>query len=324
MQYNTLGKTDLKVSRLCLGCMTFGEPDRGNHAWTLPEESSRPIIQRALEGGINFFDTANSYSDGSSEEIVGRALKDFARRDDVVVATKVYYPSGDLTEGLSRAQILRSIDDSLRRLGMEYVDLLQIHRWDYNTPIEETLEALNDVVKAGKARYIGASSMHTEQFAQALDLQKQHGWVRFATMQNHYNLIYREEERTMLPLCYQEGIAVIPWSPLARGRLTRPWGETTARLVSDEVGKKLYDDSEQSDAQIAERLAAVAEDVGATRAQVALAWLLSKPGVVAPIIGTSREEQLEELLQAVDLQLTPEQIAEMEMPYKQHPVVGFK
>jgi aryl-alcohol dehydrogenase-like predicted oxidoreductase len=304
--------------------MTFGEPDRGNHAWTLPEESSRPIIQRALEGGINFFDTANSYSDGSSEEIVGRALKDFARRDEVVVATKVYYPSGDLTEGLSRAQILRSIDDSLRRLGMEYVDLLQIHRWDYNTPIEETLEALNDVVKAGKARYIGASSMHAEQFAQALDLQKQHGWARFVTMQNHYNLIYREEERDMLPLCYQEGIAVIPWSPLARGRLTRPWGETTARLVSDEVGKKLYDDSEQSDAQIAERLAAVAEDVGATRAQVALAWLLSKPGVAAPIIGTSREEQLEELLQAVDLQLTPEQIAEMEMPYKQHAVVGFK
>lgn len=324
MQYNTLGKTDLKVSRLCLGCMTFGEPDRGNHAWTLPEESSRPIIQRALEGGINFFDTANSYSDGSSEEIVGRALKDFARRDEVVVATKVYYPSGDLTEGLSRAQILRSIDDSLRRLGMEYVDLLQIHRWDYNTPIEETLEALNDVVKAGKARYIGASSMHAEQFAQALDLQKQHGWARFVTMQNHYNLIYREEERDMLPLCYQEGIAVIPWSPLARGRLTRPWGETTARLVSDEVGKKLYDDSEQSDAQIAERLAAVAEDVGATRAQVALAWLLSKPGVAAPIIGTSREEQLEELLQAVDLELTPEQIAEMEMPYKQHAVVGFK
>ena len=324
MQYNTLGKTDLKVSRLCLGCMTFGEPDRGNHAWTLPEESSRPIIQRALEGGINFFDTANSYSDGSSEEIVGRALKGFARRDEVVVATKVYYPSGDLTEGLSRAQILRSIDDSLRRLGMEYVDLLQIHRWDYNTPIEETLEALNDVVKAGKARYIGASSMHAEQFAQALDLQKQHGWARFVTMQNHYNLIYREEERDMLPLCYQEGIAVIPWSPLARGRLTRPWGETTARLVSDEVGKKLYDDSEQSDAQIAERLAAIAEDVGATRAQVALAWLLSKPGVAAPIIGTSREEQLEELLQAVDLQLTPEQIAEMEMPYKQHAVVGFK
>lgn len=225
MQYTTLGKTDLNVSRLCLGCMTFGEPDRGNHAWTLPEESSRPIIKRAIEGGINFFDTANSYSDGSSEEIVGRALRDFARRDEIVVATKVYYPVGDLAEGLSRAQILRSIDDSLRRLNMDYVDLLQIHRWDYNTPIEETLEALNDVVKAGKARYIGASSMHASQFAEALALQAQHGWARFVTMQDHYNLIYREEEREMLPLCYQEGVAVIPWSPLARGRLTRPWGK---------------------------------------------------------------------------------------------------
>jgi aryl-alcohol dehydrogenase-like predicted oxidoreductase len=324
MQYNTLGKTDLKVSRLCLGCMTFGEPDRGNHAWTLPEESSRLLIQHALNGGINFFDTANSYSDGSSEEIVGRALRDFARRDEVVVATKVYYPSGTLSEGLSRAQILRSIDDSLTRLGMDYVDLLQIHRWDYNTPIEETLEALNDVVKAGKARYIGASSMHASQFAQALELQKKHGWAPFVTMQDHYNLIYREEERDMLPLCYQEGVAVIPWSPLARGRLTRPWGETTARLVSDQVGRNLYNENDENDAQIAERLGAIAEETGATRAQVALAWLLSKPGVAAPIIGASREEQLEELLQAVDLTLKPEQVAEMETPYKQHPVVGFK
>lgn len=324
MQYNTLGKTDLKVSRLCLGCMTFGEPDRGSHAWTLPEESSRLLIQHALNGGINFFDTANSYSDGSSEEIVGRALRDFARREDVVVATKVYHASGTLKEGLSRAQILRSIDDSLQRLGMDYVDLLQIHRWDYNTPIEETLEALNDVVKSGKARYIGASSMHAHQFAQALELQKQHGWAPFVTMQDHYNLIYREEEREMLPLCYQEGVAVIPWSPLARGRLTRPWGETTARLVSDEIGKKLYNESDENDAQIAGRLGSIAEEMGATRAQVALAWLLSKPGVAAPIIGASREEQLEELLQAVDLTLKPEQIAEMETPYKQHPVVGFK
>lgn len=324
MQYNTLGKTDLKVSRLCLGCMTFGEPDRGNHAWTLPEESSRLLIQHALNGGINFFDTANSYSDGSSEEIIGRALRDFARREEVVVATKVYYPSGTLTEGLSRAQILRSIDDSLTRLGMDYVDLLQIHRWDYNTPIEETLEALDEVVKAGKARYIGASSMHAGQFAEALERQKQHGWAQFVTMQDHYNLIYREEERDMLPLCYEEGVAVIPWSPLARGRLTRPWGETTARLVSDQVGKNLYNDSDENDAQIAERLGAVAGETGATRAQVALAWLLSKPGIAAPIIGASREEQLEELLQAVDLTLKPEQIAEMETPYKQHPVVGFK
>ncbi|CAH5139746.1 L-glyceraldehyde 3-phosphate reductase, partial [Enterobacter cloacae] len=255
---------------------------------------------------------------------VGRALRDFARRDDVVVATKVYYPSGDLAEGLSRAQILRSIDDSLRRLNMDYVDLLQIHRWDYSTPLEETIEALNDVVKAGKARYIGASSMHASQFAQALKLQAQNGWARFVTMQDHYNLIYREEEREMLPLCYQEGVAVIPWSPLARGRLTRPWGETTARLVSDEVGKNLYDDTEASDALIAERLAGIADDIGATRAQVALAWLLSKRGVAAPIVGTSREEQLDELLSAVDLSLTPEQIAELETPYQQHPVVGFK
>jgi len=324
MQYNILGKTDLKVSRLCLGCMTFGEPDRGKHAWTLPEESSRPIIKHALEGGINFFDTANSYSDGSSEEIVGQALRDFARREEVVVATKVYHQVGDLAEGLSRAQILRSIDDSLRRLNMEYVDLLQIHRWDYNTPIEETLEALNDVVRAGKTRYIGASSMHAAQFAQALALQEQHGWAPFVTMQDHYNLIYREEEREMLPLCYQHGVAVIPWSPLARGRLTRPWGETTARSVSDEFGKTLYDETEANNAQIAERLTRVAEDLGVTRAQVALAWVLSKRGVAAPIIGASREEQLDELINAVDITLTPEQIAELETPYKQHPVVGFK
>ncbi|UGB02871.1 MULTISPECIES: aldo/keto reductase [Leclercia] len=324
MQYNTLGKTDLKVSRLCLGCMTFGEPDRGKHAWTLPEESSRPIIKHALEGGINFFDTANSYSDGSSEEIVGRALREFARRDEVVVATKVYHQVGDLAEGLSRAQILRSIDDSLRRLNMDHVDLLQIHRWDYNTPIEETLEALNDVVRAGKARYIGASSMHAAQFAEALALQEQHGWAPFVTMQDHYNLIYREEEREMLPLCYQHGVAVIPWSPLARGRLTRPWGETTARSVSDEFGKTLYDETEANNAQIAERLTGISEELGVTRAQVALAWVLSKRGVAAPIIGASREEQLDELINAVDITLTPEQIAELETPYKQHPVVGFK
>ncbi|ELY6276468.1 aldo/keto reductase [Cronobacter muytjensii] len=324
MQYKQLGKTDLQVSRLCLGCMTFGEPDRGNHTWTLPEESSRLIIKHALDGGINFFDTANSYSDGSSEEIVGRALRDFARREDVVVATKVYHQVGDLPQGLSRPLILRAIDDSLRRLGMEYVDLLQIHRWDYDTPIEETLEALDDVVKAGKARYIGASSMHPHQFEQALNLQKEHGWAPFVTMQNHYNLIYREEEQEMLPLCYREGVAVIPWSPLARGRLTRPWGETTARLVSDEFGKTLYSETEENDAKIAERLAFIAQDKGVSRAQVALAWLLSKPGVVAPIIGASREEQLQELIDAVEVTLTSEEMAELETPYKAHPVVGFK
>lgn len=324
MQYNTLGKTDLRVSRLCLGCMTFGEPDRGKHAWTLPEESSRLIIKHAVDNGINFFDTANSYSDGSSEEIVGRALKDFTRREDVVIATKVYHQVGDLPEGLSRAQILRSIDDSLKRLGTDYVDLLQIHRWDYNTPIEDTLEALNDVVKAGKARYIGASSMHSEQFAEALALQDRHGWARFATMQDHYNLIYREEELGMLPLCYREGVAVIPWSPLARGKLTRPWGDTTARSVSDEFGKTLYEGSRDNDAVIAERLANVAADRGVSRAQVALAWLLSKPGIAAPIIGTSRQEQLDDLLGAVDLTLRPEEIAELETPYQPHQVVGFK
>ena len=324
MQYHLLGQTDLRVSRLCLGCMTFGEPDRGKHAWTLPEDSSRPIIQRALEGGINFFDTANSYSDGSSEEIVGRALRDFARRDEVVVATKVYHQVGDLEEGLSRAQILRSIDDSLRRLGMDYVDLLQIHRWDYRTPIEETLEALDEVVKSGKARFIGASSMHARQFAHALALQKTNGLAQFVTMQDHYNLIYREEERDMLPLCVQEGVAVIPWSPLARGRLTRPWGETTARLVSDEFGQTLYSTTEENDEQIAGELERVAEEIEASRAQTALAWLLSKPEVAAPIIGASREEQLNELLNAVDLTLTAEQISAMEAPYQVHPVVGFK
>lgn len=324
MQYITPESTNLRVSRLCLGCMTFGEPDRGKHAWTLPEESSRPLIQRALEGGINFFDTANSYSDGSSEEIVGRALRDFARRDEVVVATKVYHQVGDLPEGLSRGQILRSIDDSLRRLGMEYVDLLQIHRWDYTTPIEETLAALDEVVKAGKARYIGASSMHARQFAQALELQQRNGWARFVTMQDHYNLIYREEENEMLPLCRRAGVSVIPWSPLARGRLTRPWGETTARLVSDEFGKTLYSATDENDAQIAQNLADVAEELGANRAQVALAWLLSKPGVAAPIVGASRQEQLDELLGAVDLALTPEQVAKLEAPYQPHPIVGFK
>lgn len=319
-----LGQTDLQVSRLCLGCMTYGDPTRGNHAWTLPEESSRPLIKQALEAGINFFDTANSYSDGSSEEIVGRALKDFARRDQVVVATKVYFPLSNLSQGLSRKNILQSIDDSLTRLGMEYVDLLQIHRWDYDTPIEETLEALHEVVKSGKARYIGASSMHASQFAQALDLQKQNNWARFVSMQDQYNLIQREEENDMHPLCQREGIAVLPWSPLARGKLTRPWGETTARSVSDNVMEKLYTGTEENDAAIAERLANVAADKGVTRAQVALAWLLHKPAVSAPIIGASREQQFAELVKAVDVELSENEIAELETVYQPHPVVGFE
>ena len=324
MKTTQLGNTDLQVSRLCLGCMTFGEPDRGRHAWTLPEESSRPLIRQALEAGINFFDTANSYSDGSSEEIVGRALKAFARREDVVVATKVYFPLSNLSQGLSRKNIMQSIDDSLQRLDMEYVDLLQIHRWDYETPLEETLEALSDVVKAGKARYIGASSMYAWQFAKAVYTQRQHGWAQFVSMQDQYNLIQREEEREMHPLCLAENIAVLPWSPLARGRLTRPWGETTARSASDEFGKTLYSATEENDAAIAQRVEAIAAQKGVSRAQVALAWLLHKPAVTAPIIGASRTEQLADLVKAVEVTLSAEEIAELESVYQPHPVVGFE
>ncbi|MEQ4532481.1 MAG: aldo/keto reductase [Mixta sp.] len=319
-----LGTTDLQVSRLCLGCMTFGEPDRGTHAWTLPEESSRPLIKQALEAGINFFDTANSYSDGSSEEIVGRALRDYARRDEVVVATKVYNQMSNLPRGLSRKNIMQSIDDSLTRLGMEYVDLLQIHRWDYDTPIEETLEALHDVVKAGKARYIGASSMYAWQFAKALYTADLHGWTRFVSMQDQYNLIQREEEREMHPLCLAENIAVLTWSPLARGRLSRPWGESTARSVSDEFGKTLYANNEENDAAIARRVESLAAEKGVSRAQIALAWQLTKPAVTAPIIGTSRAEQLADLVKAVDIDLTQEEVAELETIYQPHPVVGFQ
>lgn len=324
MKTTQLGTTDLNVSRLCLGCMTFGEPARGRHAWTLPEESSRPLIKQALESGINFFDTANSYSDGSSEEIVGRALKDFARRDEIVVATKVYFPMSNLAGGLSRATIMQSVDDSLSRLGMDYIDLLQIHRWDYNTPLEETLEALHDVVKSGKARYIGASSMYAWQFAKALYTADRHGWTRFVTMQDQYNLIQREEEREMHPLCEAENIVVLPWSPLARGRLTRPWGETTARSVSDEFASTLYDKTEENDAAIAQRLAAIAGDKGVSRAQIALAWLLTQPAVAAPIVGASRAEQLADLVNAVEVELSREEIIELESVYQPHPVVGFE
>ncbi|WP_380184704.1 aldo/keto reductase [Kalamiella sp. sgz302252] len=319
-----LGNTDLTVSRLCLGCMTYGEPDRGRHPWTLPEESSRPLIKQALDAGINFFDTANSYSDGSSEEIVGRALKDYARREEIVLATKVYFPMSNLSGGLSRANIMQSIDDSLRRLGTDYVDLLQIHRWDYNTPLEETLEALHDVVKAGKARYIGASSMYAWQFAKALYTADRYGWTRFVSMQDQYNLIQREEEREMYPLCLAENIAVLPWSPLARGRLTRPWGEATARTASDEYGSTLYAQSEENDGAIAQRVADIAEARGVSRAQIALAWLLAKPVVTAPIIGASRSEQLADLVKAVDIELTQEEIAELEKIYQPHHVVGFE
>lgn len=323
MQFTTFGNTDLRVSRLCLGCMTFGEPTRGKHAWTLPKESSRPLIKQALEAGINFFDTANSYSDGSSEEIVGRALKDFARRDEVVLATKVYNEMSNLPRGLSRRQIMQSIDDSLTRLGTDYVDLFQIHRWDYETPLEETLEALHDVVKAGKARYIGASSMYAWQFARALYTADLNGWTRFVSMQDQYNLIQREEEREMHRLCQWEKIAVLPWSPLARGKLTRPWGETTARSVSDEVSKAMYDATEEVDARIAERVGVLADTRGVSRAQIALAWVLSKPAVTAPIIGASRPDQLTDLVGALDVTLDEQEIAELETAYTPHFPVGF-
>lgn len=282
------------------------------------------MLQQAYEAGINFFDTANSYSDGSSEEILGKAIKQFMSRDKIVVATKVYFPLSNLEGGLSRQSILKSVDDSLRRLDLDYIDLLQIHRWDYDTPIEQTLEALNDVVEAGKVSYIGASSMHAHQFAKALAVSEQNGWARFVSMQDQYNLIQREEEREMHPLCEKENIAVIPWSPLARGRLARPWGETTARLVSDEVGKKLYDATEEADSKIAERVSAIAADYGVSMAQIALAWLLSKSVVTAPIIGASRASQLEDAIAALDIELKPEEIAELEMAYQPHEQTGFE
>jgi aryl-alcohol dehydrogenase-like predicted oxidoreductase len=325
MDYVKLGSTGLEVSRICLGCMTYGEPTRGQHAWTLDEENSRPLIRQALDLGINFFDTSNSYSDGSSEEILGQAVRDFAKRDDVVIATKVFYPvrKGPNSGGLSRKAIMREIDDSLRRLGTDYVDLYQTHRWDYRTPIEETLEALNDVVRAGKARYIGASSMYAWQFAKALYIADLHGWARFVTMQDHYNLMNREEEREMLPLCQAEGIGVLPWSPLARGRLTRDWEQSSPRSETDLVGKALYDATTAADRKIVERVAEVAQARGVPRAQIALAWLLHKPFVTAPIIGASRPGHLEDAVAALSVQLTPEELGALEEPYVPHPVVGF-
>ncbi len=325
MDYINLGKTGLKVSRICMGCMTFGIPDRGNHEWTLPEAESRPIIKRALEAGINFFDTANAYSDGTSEEIVGRALLDYASRDEVVVATKVFFPLRDHPNagGLSRKSIMANIDASLRRLGMDYVDLYQIHRWDYHTPIEETLEALHDVVKAGKARYIGASSMYAWQFAKALYTADLNGWTRFVSMQNYVNLMYREEAREMLPLCREEGIGVIPWSPLARGRLTRAWDGDSQRQQTDEVGKKLYANADASDKEIVDRVGEVAQKRGVSRAQVALAWVLQQPGITSPIIGASKISHLEDAIAALDLQLSTAEIEYLEAPYVPHETAGF-
>jgi len=322
MQYTKLGRTGLDVSRLCLGCMTYGIPARGTHPWTLDEEASRPFLRRALELGINFFDTANTYSDGTSEEIVGRALRDFAKRDEIVVATKVFFPwrKGPNGSGLSRKAIMTAIDGSLMRLGMDYVDLYQIHRWDNQTPIEETLEALHDLIKAGKVRYIGASSMYAWQFAKALYLADRHGWTRFATMQNHYNLIVREEEREMLPLCAAEGVGVIPWSPLARGRLTRDWEETTSRTETDQVSKRLYTKTDEADRRVAESVATVAAKRGVPRAQVALAWVLRNPVVTAPIVGASQPHHLEDAVAALSLALTSEETTVLEENYVPHTV----
>jgi aryl-alcohol dehydrogenase (NADP+) len=324
MQYVNLGKTGLKVSRICLGMMTYGSTTWRD--WVLPEEEGRPFIKRALEAGINFFDTADVYSIGVSEEITGRALRDFARREEVVVATKVNGQMGDSPnqKGLSRKHILEGIDASLCRLGTDYVDLYQIHRWDNETPIEETLEALNDVVRAGKARYIGASSMFAWQFAKALYLADLHGWTRFVAMQNHYNLVYREEEREMIPLCEAEGVGVIPWSPLARGFLagnrTRDKAGETARSKSDAYAHNMY--YEDTDFDVLDCVTQIAEQHGVKPAQIALAWMLHKPGITSPIIGASKMYQLDEAIAALDIQLTPEEIAQLEAPYVPHPVLG--
>ena len=326
MEYARLGSTGMKVSRICLGCMGFG--DAGwVHKWVLNEEDSRPIIKKALEMGINFFDTANVYSIGVSEEIVGRALKEFARRDEVIIATKVHgkMREGPNGGGLSRRAILSEIDASLRRLGVDHVDLYQIHRWDYETPIEETMEALNDVVRAGKARYIGASAMFAWQFQKALYAAEKHGWTRFISMQNHLNLIYREEEREMMPLCREEKIGVIPYSPLASGRLTRDWSaDSTLRAETDQIARFKYDTTTDTDRQVVERVAELADKHGASRVHIALAWLLQKEPVTAPIIGATKIAHLEEAAGALAVKLTPEEVSYLEEPYVPHRIVGHQ
>lgn len=331
MDYINLGKTGLKVSRISLGCMTYGAPatgelKAGRHAWSFNEEESQPFLRQALDLGINFFDTANVYSSGASEEVLGRFLQRNVRRESVVVATKVHgvmrdEPNG---RGLSRQAIFHELDASLRRLGMDYVDLYQIHRWDRETPIEETLEALHDVVKSGKVRYLGASSMHAWQFAKALYLADLHRWTRFVSMQNHYNLLYREEEREMMGLCQAEGIGVIPWSPLARGRLTRPWkAEATKRAQTDQFGHSMYSRTEESDRKVVDRLGAVAERRGLPRAQVALAWMLGKPFITSPIVGATKPHHLTDAIAALSVRLQPEEVAALEEGYEPHPILGF-
>ena len=322
MKYVKLGNSGLEVSKICLGCMSFGESGMGTHAWTLNEETSRQFMKKSLDAGINFFDTANVYSLGTSEEFVGRALRDYALRDEVVVATKVHgtMRKGRNAAGLSRKAIMTEVDHSLSRLGMDYIDLYQIHRFDPTTPIEETMEALHDVVKAGKARYIGASSMWAWQFSKAQYIAEQHGWTKFISMQNHYNLLNREEEREMMPLCVDQGVGVIPWSPLARGRLTRDWDNATSRSETDEFGKGLYKPEDQV---IVERVAEVARELGAPRAQVALAWVLSKSFITSPIVGATKDAHIDDAIAACELQLSAEHIARLEEPYTPHESVGF-
>jgi len=318
-----LGDSGLRVSQIILGCMSYGDPARGNHPWSLDEESSRPFIRQALEAGITTFDTANAYSDGSSEEIVGRALADFARRDEIVLASKVFMRMGPgpSQSGLSRAAIMAQIDASLQRLGTDHLDLYQIHRWDPHTPIEETMEALHDVVKAGKARYIGASSMYAWQFAKAQYTADLGGWTRFISMQDQYNLLQREEEREMLPFCEDQGVGVIPWSPLARGRLTREWGAQTTRTDTDEFGRRLYDD--ESNPAIVEAVGAIASERGVTRAQVALAWVRQQSAVTAPIVGATKQSHLDDAIASVDLELTGDELTRLESPYTPREPTGF-
>jgi aryl-alcohol dehydrogenase-like predicted oxidoreductase len=325
MEYTKLGRTGLDVSRICLGCMSYGGGNQGNHAWSLGEDESRPFIRKALESGINFFDTANRYSLGNSEEILGRAIKDFARRDEVVIATKVYgrMRPGPNGAGLSRKAIFAEIDNSLRRLGMDYVDLYQIHRFDHETPVEETLEALHDLVKAGKVLYVGASSMHAWEFARALGIAEKNDWTRFVSMQNLVNLLYREEEREMLPLCAAEGIGVIPWSPQARGKLSRNWDYTSIRTETDEAMTRLFAKTQDADKKVVDRVAEIARQRGVSRAQVALAWVLAKPMITAPIVGATKLHHLDDAIAAVDVRLSRDEIAALEEPYVPHAVVGF-
>lgn len=324
MEYVKLGNTGLDVSRICLGCMGFGDPSRWIHPWVLDDEHSRPVIKKALDMGINFFDTANIYSIGASEEVLGRALKEYGQRDELVIATKVHgrMHEGPNGGGLSRKAIMSEIDKSLKRLGTDYVDLYQIHRWDYTTPIEETMEALHDLVKAGKVRYIGASAMYAWQFQKALYVAERHGWTRFVSMQNHLNLLYREEEREMLPLCREEKIGVIPYSPLASGRLTRNWEVTTHRSETDQIQKSKYDATADTDRVIVERVAEIAEKHGVPRSHIALAWLLQKQPVTAPIVGATKISHLEDAVAALDITLTPDEVTYLEEPYVPHPVVG--